>query len=143
MVDEQDRLLIEAACQRLTLRYGRCIDLNDDEGVLSVFDENAVWNRPGQPPLRGHSEIAEFLRTRDRTTLMRHVMSNFQLDIRDAAHASGVSYWTGYVAVDHAPGTVALPASPFSIGEYHDDFVLEQGRWRIVGRTMKYIFRKS
>ena len=86
--DLQEFLLIEAACRRLTLVYARGIDLYDDDMVLAAFARDGIWNRPGNPPLRGHPEIAEFLKSRDRAILMRHVMSNFQLELLGASRAT-------------------------------------------------------
>lgn len=136
-------LLVEAACRRLAVAYGRFIDLYDDEGVLGLFTPDAVWQRPGQPPLRGQGDIRRFLASRDRATLMRHVMSNFMIDVIDADHASGVSYWTGYVAADPAPRMTATARAPFSVGEYHDQYVRGPQGWRIASRTAHYVFRDS
>ena len=141
--DLQEFLLIEAACRRLTLVYARGIDLYDDDMVLAAFARDGIWNRPGNPPLRGHPEIAEFLKSRDRAILMRHVMSNFQLELLGASRAKGVSYWTAFVAENHVPGTTAKPSAPFSVGEYEDEYMREDGDWKIARRTMRYIFRGS
>lgn len=140
-MDPLSALLIEAECSRLTIRYGHCIDAYDDEGVVALFAEDAVWNHATHGPLRGHAEIRRFLAGRDRSTLMRHVMSNFEIEILDASRARGLSYWTGYVAHNHTPGTEASARPPFSVGEYRDDYVLVDGRWRIASRTMRHVFR--
>lgn len=142
-MDEHAALLIEAACRRLAVAYGRFIDLHDDEGVLGLFTADAVWRRPGQEPLCGHAQIQRFLAGRERSTLMRHVMSNFLIELVGADHARGVSYWTGYVATNHVPGTVATTRAPFSIGEYHDQYVRVPQGWRIASRTTQYVFRDS
>jgi hypothetical protein len=114
-------LLVEAACRRLAVAYGRCIDIYDDEGVIALFTSEGVWNRPGQQPLRGRAAIRRFLAGRDRSTLMRHVMSNFQVDVIGASHARGLSYWTGYIALHHGSSAQATARGPFSVGEYHDE----------------------
>ncbi|MDP3139997.1 MAG: nuclear transport factor 2 family protein [Burkholderiaceae bacterium] len=140
-MDSHELMLMEAACRRLAVAYGRFIDVYDDEGVVGLFTPDAVWQRPGQPPLVGHDAIRSFLATRDRSTLMRHVMSNFIVTPVDASHARGLSYWTGYVALNHPPQTLAMPQAPFSVGEYHDEYVRGTNGWLISSRSTHYIFR--
>lgn len=139
--DALGRLLGEAACTRLVTRYCRHIDTYEDEAVVSLFTPDGVWERPGWPPLCGHDEIRRFLGGRDRTTLMRHVISNCLIDVIDASRARGVSYWTGYVAPSHTTPAPAAPRGPYSIGEYHDEFMFDGTQWRIARRTMRYVFR--
>lgn len=140
-MDEHTLLLVEAACSRLAVAYGRFIDVYDDEGVIALFTPDAVWQRPGQPPLVGHAAIRGFLASRDRSTLMRHVMSNFIVTPVDVNHARGLSYWTGYVALNHPPQTLATPQAPFSVGEYQDEYVRGVDGWKISSRSTSYVFR--
>jgi ketosteroid isomerase-like protein len=143
-VDELQRLLIEAACLRLVTHYCRSIDVHDHEGVLSVFAPDALWNHPEQGVLRGHEGIRGFLTSparRNNTALMRHVISNLQVEVIDADRAKGLCYWTAFLALDAGAAGTASARAPFSIGEYQDEFVRNGGEWRIAVRSMRNVFR--
>jgi len=131
----------DAAIREVVTGYGRCVDTYDDETLLELFTEDGVWERPGQAPLRGRAQIAAFLRGRDRAVTIRHIISNVTVEVEAADRATASSYWTVLKA---APGAPAVqPLLPFAMGEYHDDFRLDQGRWRIARRVTHFVFRTA
>lgn len=143
-ITEQRRVEIEAACSRLVTKYCRSIDMHDADGVLAVFAPDGVWNHPEQGALRGHAAMRAFLTSPARSNgkaLMRHIVSNLQVDIVDDRHANGVCYWTAFLALHVGPEGVASARQPFSIGEYHDEFAFDGKEWRIAVRTMRNVFR--
>jgi len=131
---------IEHACAKLSVRYANCLDTFDDEGVVGLFAPDGVWNHPGEGAMRGHDVIRAFLHSRPRTTLLRHVVSNNEVDVIGATAAKGRSYWTAFLAADHQPGQIAPLGTPFSVGEYADEYALIDGRWHIAVRSMKQLF---
>lgn len=137
-----DIMLIEHACAKLSVRYANCLDTFDDEGVVGLFAPDGVWNHPSQGAMRGHDVIRKFLNGRPRTTLVRHVATNNEVDVISATAARGRSYWTAFLAADHQPGKIAEVSAPFSIGEYADEYVCIDGRWCIASRTMNHLFGK-
>jgi ketosteroid isomerase-like protein len=137
----EQRFAIEGACRQLMMRYAAALDLNDVEGLLELFTQDGEWARPGNEPLRGGVQIAEFLCARDRAVTMRHIISNLVLDVEAPDRATALSYWT---VMKGTPGaTPAQALAPFAMGEYHDVFRLEQGRWRIARRETKFVFRST
>ncbi|WP_038207285.1 nuclear transport factor 2 family protein [Xenophilus azovorans] len=138
-IPERGDAAADAAIREVVIGYCRCVDTFDDDVLLELFAQQGEWHRPGQAPLKGRAEIAGFLRGRDRTVTMRHIASNIIVDVQGADRARAISYWTVLKAVAGAPEGQAL--LPFAMGEYHDDFLLEQGRWRIARRETKYVFR--
>lgn len=139
---------IEAACTRLMAQYCLGLDTFDDDGILGLFVREGAWLRPGHlrphdPTIEGRDAIRHYLAGRERTLFMRHIVTNAVVDVIDAAHANGISYWTVYKAENHVAGTVAPLTGPFAIGEYRDEYRLEDGHWRIVSRTTSYAFRAA
>jgi ketosteroid isomerase-like protein len=41
-------------------RYYELVDEGDVPGLVALFDEDAVYHRPGYPPLRGKEELTRF-----------------------------------------------------------------------------------
>src|SRR5262245_11355552 len=120
-MDDEDALLrAEAACRRLTIQYGRGIDTYDDELVLSVFTEDAVWAATGRQPLRGHEQIKAWLAGRDRSILYQHVIAGSMLETLDRNEASGRCSFTGYSAPGAAASGIATARLPETVGIYHD-----------------------
>jgi ketosteroid isomerase-like protein len=125
----------DAAIRDVVTVYCRFMDNFDDDAVLELFAPDGEWWRHGEPPLRGRSEIGAWLRTRDRGVKGRHVATNILIEMEGPARAKVTSYFTVLKAApDGAP-------VPVSMGEYHDIFRLDQGRWRIARRETHRVFR--
>jgi len=145
-LDASHAFQIEAACMRLMAQYCHGLDTFDVAGILDLFVREGAWLRPGHlrpqdPTIEGREAIGLYLAGRERTLLMRHMVSNAVVSVIDAAHASGLSYWTVYKAENPVAGTAAPLTGPFAIGEYRDQYRLEDSHWRIVSRTTSYAFR--
>lgn len=41
-------------------RYYDLVDAGDYDGLVSLFSENVVYERPGQPAIEGEAELREF-----------------------------------------------------------------------------------
>jgi hypothetical protein len=139
--DEQAR--IEAACIRLQQRYGTLADRQDPK-FRDLFTEDASITLPEYPPFAGLEAIMSGQKQwRESGMVMRHVCTNFTIEVADANSASGICY----LMVFRHDGPAALPAEglppsqPVSIGEFHDIFVNQNGTWRFKSRTLKRIFR--
>src|ERR1700761_460648 len=124
-IEEQDR--IEAACIRLQMRYGTLAD-RQDAAFRDLFVPDASIELPGYPPFAGVDAImAGQAEWRASTVLMRHVCTNFTIDVIDQTHAKGLCYLS--VFVGDATKLSAGPQQPsqFSLGEFHDTFVKRNG----------------
>jgi uncharacterized protein (TIGR02246 family) len=125
----------DAAIREVIVGYCRCADTFDDEQMLSLFTHDGEWLRPRQEPLRGLDQIGAFLRARDRTVIGRHISNNIMVEIIGPDKAEVLSYYTVLKATPEGGPVISV------MGEYHDSFRLEHGRWRIARREVRHIFR--
>jgi ketosteroid isomerase-like protein len=76
-----------AGAEEATLReYYRLVDADDVHGLLALFADDAVYNRPGYPTMRGRADLTRFYSgerviARGRHTLDRVVTSNPQVAV--------------------------------------------------------------
>lgn len=137
-----ERIQVEHECARLITAYCLLIDVNDYERFLDLFTDDADWFRPfGQPPMKGKAQFREYLDSRDKSILLRHVPSNIQVDVVDERNATGISYVTAYRCPNYKNG-VAPMEGPFIMCEYRDRFAKTPNGWRISWRNTVVIFQK-
>lgn len=138
----EDRARIEAACIRLQQRYGTLADRQDPK-FRELFIEEATITLPEYPPFAGLDKIMEGqAQWRESGVVMRHVCTNFTIEVMDAARATGICYLMVFRHdLPGAPLAELPPSLPVSIGEFHDEFVHQSGEWRFKSRTLKRIFR--
>ncbi len=131
----------DAAIREVLNGYCHLIDAYADEELLELFTPDGEWRLPAKEPLRGREQIAGFLRGRSRDSIGRHVVSNIVVDIEGPGRARTVCY---YVVCKSPPeGVTGHAFVPSVLGEYHDEFRFEQGRWRIASRDTRHVFRPS
>ena len=139
---EDDNIAAEASCVRLQQRYGTLAD-RLDPSFRELFAEDATITLPEYPPFAGLEAImAGQTQWRASGTLMRHICTNFTVDVVDGEHASGICYLVVFYGGVQAPeiGEVA-PTWPISVGEFHDQFVKLEGKWVFQSRVLRRIFR--
>jgi len=126
-----------AAIREVLVAISRATDTFDDELMLELFTHDGEWWRPGREPLRGQAQIGEHLRGRDRGLNGRHIATNMLVDVQGPDRATAISYYTFLKAAPDGGPVLA------SMGEYHDVFRLEQGRWRVARRETRRVFRAN
>ena len=138
--EERDR--IELACIRLQQRYGT-LAARQDPKFRELFAADAVITLPEHPPFAGIDTIMEGqAQWRAGGILMRHVCTNFTIEVLDDRTATGICYLMVFYGGEHDPARgEAVPTVPISLGEYHDRFVKADGNWVFQSRTLKRIFR--
>lgn len=111
----------------LYARYTHAIDEGDAEAVGSLFTKDGSFSREGAEPVRGRAAVVEMARAAaGRGPGNRHIITGTLVEpARDGAIG------TSYVLVVNA-GTEALTL--VAMGRYRDEFVLEDGSWRIRSR---------
>jgi hypothetical protein len=141
-VTEDEIASIEAACTRLQQRYGTLADRQDPK-FRDLFTPDVVITLPEYPPFTGiEGVMAGQKQWKETGILMRHICTNFTIEVIDAENAEGLCYLMvlyGGVPADLNKETV--PQMPASIGEFHDRFVRFNGSWRFRSRTLRRIFR--
>lgn len=138
--DEQDR--IEAACMRLQRRYGTLAD-RQDPAFRELFAPDAVIELPEYPPFSGMEAImAGQAQWKASGLVMRHVCTNFLIDVIDNGHARGICYLMVFRHEPlNRPSAEAQPSLPVSLGEFHDTFVEHDGQWLFKSRKLIRVFR--
>ena len=112
----------------------------DLDTFVALFTPDAVWQRPGVPPLRGHAEIRAFMESQPAPAerVMRHVQGGVVVDVIDAGHARVHSQTTVYSA---PPGPLPAPSAvPAMVVEYDDEMVRAGDDWLIDRRDTVVVF---
>ncbi|HUZ10256.1 MAG TPA: nuclear transport factor 2 family protein [Acidimicrobiales bacterium] len=138
-MDGLEELLVKSACSDLITRYAMAVDEWDVNLFVSLFTEDAVWQRPHVPPLRGHAAIRDFMRAQPADRVLRHVNGGILVEVVDRDHASAFSQTTVY----EVRGTTAVPAPgtvPNMLVEYRDALVRAPDGWRIARRDTTVVF---
>ncbi|MGH6986719.1 MAG: nuclear transport factor 2 family protein [Caulobacteraceae bacterium] len=139
---EDERSKIEAACIRLQQRYGTLAD-RQDPAFRELLAEDCVITLPEYPPFVGAEAImAGQAQWRASGILMRHVVTNGAIEVIDAERARGISYLMVFYGGAQPPSAREVtPINPVSLGEFHDEFVKQDGRWLFKSRVLDRIFR--
>jgi 3-phenylpropionate/cinnamic acid dioxygenase small subunit len=142
-MDPVNRLLIEAECNRLCMRFARCLDNGDFEAMFALFTPDGVFDRVGQV-LRGHEEMRAAFGARPPGITSRHVVTNIDfLEVSDE-HVEAHIYNLSFHAVGDAgsspltPLTYATENARFL--DFHDHYRLTDQGWRFASRTAGVVF---
>jgi uncharacterized protein (TIGR02246 family) len=138
-----DRVLIRQACIDLTSRYALAVNTSDTQAFIALFTDDAIWQRPGVPPLEGIDAIRTFIAGEfEKTRVIRHVNGAVLVDINGEQGASGWSQTTVY----HAPGENKIPVRdtrPEMVVEYRDQFRCVDRQWRFARRDTRIVFTRT
>ena len=142
-MDSLARMQIEHACARLIKVYCNSIDAHDVDRLIGVFAKDAVWQRPGNPPLNGLSAIREFVDHHGAGETSAHYVTNIVVDVEDENHASS----NGYALVFRGHGSAATGPLPMSLPRlvvhYQHKFIRTGEAWYIKYMETRWLFRQS
>ncbi len=135
------RLIIERACEQLSIEYARAVDFRDYDNFVELFVDDAVLDIGGR--LEGKAAIRRSIMQRPDTVRTRHVLTNIFIEVQDSHHARGVSYLTLYRHVgEHSAQRGPVPSIlPTAVGHYEDKFVQNATGWRFQSRVLHVAFR--
>jgi ketosteroid isomerase-like protein len=135
------RLVIERACEQLSIEYARAVDFRDYDTFVELFVDDALLDLGMK--LQGKAAIRTSMQKRSDEVRTRHVLTNIFIEVQDAAHARGISYVTLYrhVGAESARNAPILSTLPTAVGHYEDSFVKTPGGWRFRTRTLHVAFR--
>ncbi len=141
---EQEILNIRQVCADLMVRFANANDAMRYHDLVALFAEDGAFARPTAPDtvLQGKQAILAAFESRPKDRVTRHIISNIQIDVRDASHASGLCYailYSGNQGDMADKFGLRASASQF-VGEFHDEFVLTPEGWRFASRRGKIIF---
>lgn len=139
-MNDMDRMLIEHECVKLAVAYCHYTDTHDHESLVQLFAPDTLWES-AKGPLRGHAEIRKFLESKPKTTVGMHHLANTMIQVVDADHANGVSFFTYYTTSSPQVEGPAPFFGPTSAGRYYDKFVRTKDGWRFENRRVEFTFR--
>ena len=131
---------IEWDCTQILTRFFNLFDQWRYEDMVELFAPDGVWHRLGKA-LQGRAAIISALNARSRTQTVRHVVSNVQVDVTDAASAEFLLYITAYI---HDTGSRPLEPpkirSPYLVLVVPGALVKVGEDWKIARMTMNREF---
>lgn len=136
------RMIIERACEQLSIAYARAVDFRDYDAFVELFTDDALLDLGMQ--IKGKKAIRESMHKRSDEIRSRHVLTNIFIEVQDSQHARGISYLTLYRHVGTESLRVDIPIAstlPTAVGHYDDTFVLTDAGWRFKTRTLRVAFR--
>ena len=139
-VDNEEVRRIERECREIMVRTGHCLDSGRFEEFVGYFTIDAEWRRCGKA-LKGREAILAQIRKRSPTLILRHVFTNFIVDVRDRDHAHCQAYMLGF---RYDSGEKSATPPPFrdanrALWIYHDDLVRTEAGWKIARRRAERI----
>ncbi|MYJ96692.1 MAG: nuclear transport factor 2 family protein [Proteobacteria bacterium] len=139
-VDEDERRRTERECREIMVRMGHCLDSGKFEEFVGYFTADAVWRRRGTE-LKGREAILAQVRRRSPTLILRHVFTNFMVDVHDRDHAHCQAYMLGF---RYDSGEKSATPPPFrdanrALWIYHDDLVRTDAGWMVARRSAERI----
>lgn len=135
------QLLIERACEQLSIEYARAVDFRDYDNFIELFTDDAVLDIGKR--LEGKAAIRESINQRSAEVRTRHVLTNIFVEVQDSTHARGISYLTLYrhVGVESTRRGAVPSILPTAVGHYEDKFLRTDAGWRFKSRILHVAFR--
>jgi hypothetical protein len=130
---------IAHACEQLSLLYSSYIDTGDYAHLPSVFTPDGVWQVQGNRS-EGREAIGEYWKSRVARRKpedgSRALVTNQRIDVVDADHATGSSYFTIFRYTVGAPSKSLAPAV---FTKSSDEYVRTADGWRLKLRRIETI----
>ena len=124
------------AIKRLKYRYWRCLDRLDWEGVMDCFAEDGAVDYAGTIKIDGKRALAEQLPAILGEHLGVHQGHHPEIDFTSDTTARGT--WGLFVYALHNERKRGLRI----VGFYEDEYVREDGQWKIRKSVMKQTFQE-
>jgi len=135
------RLIIERACEQLSIEYARLVDFRDYDNFVELFADDALLDIGRR--LEGKAAIRASIMQRAEDVRSRHVITNVFVEVLDANSARGIAYLTLYRHVGPASARYGAIDStqPTAVGHYEDRYVRTDAGWRFKSRILHVAFR--
>lgn len=127
----------ERACLRLVIESVRCNDERDWKGLVALYSDDGVVQRPSGERIVGHDAILASYSAGAPDRRTRHVCSNWTFALDDPTHAHGrtsVVVYAWDVSTERDPRLGYQLDSRVVIGDFADRFVLTDAGWRLAER---------
>lgn len=141
-MDPVERREIERACRELVLSATYHSDRGDAVAAGGLFTADAKWFRANKL-YSGREEILKSYEDFSPTLVARHLIGTPYVSVADSDHASSVTYYTAFVR-DPRTAEPSFPIpfdGPFTMGEWHDEFVRTDRGWLFSSRATHRMFQ--
>lgn len=130
-ITTEERMVIEAACERLVKQFAVFNDFGRNDDLADLFIEDGSFVPPLDPvnPAFGREAIRALMKGRP-PRLSRHFMNNILIEVTSAEEATGVSYVAFLSTSDVKAVRPTLAEPKMLLGEYQDQFVKTPVGWR-------------
>ena len=140
-MDTLTRLTIRQECADLVARYAKAVNDCDPDTFVSLFAEDATWQRPKADLMSGHREIREFITDQlSRERLLQHVNGSVLVDIEDENNATGWNQTTVYRVLGARAPLPLTGTIPEMVVEYRDRYKRIGDLWRFAHRDTTVLF---
>jgi 3-phenylpropionate/cinnamic acid dioxygenase small subunit len=135
------RMIIERACEKLSVAYACAVDFRDFEAFVDLFADDACLELGMR--LEGKDAIRRSMEARAEDIRTRHVLTNIFVEAQDSTHARGAVYLTLYrhIGLDSMRDAPVPSTLPTAVGHYDDTYVLTAAGWRFQTRKLQVAFR--
>ena len=136
-----EKFEIEKLCEKLSISYARLLDFGQYDELAELFTIDATLN--AGVLLEGRENIRLGLNKRPAKLRSRHVLTNIHTEVLDSKTAKGISYLSLYrhIGDESLSNEVIEFDGPAAVGNYSDEFRLEDGIWKIHQRVLTMSFR--
>ena len=137
---------VVTACTALVHEYAYHRDRWDADSYANTFTEDGEVVFPDGRTFKGRETLRQRMRDDGGKTVSRHLMTTVNIfpgrDNGEHNTATGLSYLL--VFQEPAPQTPAvLTANSYIVGEYHDEFVIDDTGCKFARRTIKFVFKSA
>ena len=131
------------ACSQLIANWLYRVDAHDIPGFVDLFAEDGVIDRLGTL-IEGKSAIEDWMHTRPKERITRHMFSLPAIEPIDEKTAKGLVYFAVFESTADKLGENGFYPmnNATTMGEYPCEFVLTEKGWKISKLTIMPVFRK-
>jgi hypothetical protein len=138
-------LLDELECARLAIAWTYHLDRHENDKMVALFAEDAVFHSQAGVDVVGHEGILRVLQKRDPNRVTRHVLAAPYIEMTGPDEARGVSAFTVFDGFkDQHQGSGPMPLlAPVTVGEFHQTYRRTPQGWRIATARSVPVFKKA
>ncbi len=124
------------AIKKLKAKYWNSVDTKQWDSLAACFAENAFFESPFLGRLEGRDHIVRVLKRAMKNVKTSHQGHNPEIEITGETSASGK--WA-------LNDRVEMPENKFmkGYGHYDEEYIKENGSWKILKSALTYIFQEN
>lgn len=134
-----DAQRLVGACTKINHDYALARDHADKEAYAKLFTADAEFVMQGET-FTGNAQIVDRLNGDNSRNFARLLVTTVDISPIDATTATGITYFTMYMAIDAANPTPPITKYMNFMGEYHDEYKLTVDGCKFSRRETKPLF---